>query len=146
MSINKKALTRYLAYDRCLRNPGKHTWNDLLNKANDALAEEGLEGIGKTQFYADMQFMEFSEWKAPIEKYKEGRTVFFRYSDRNYSINNQPLNETEVKQLKSAIHVLTRFKGMPQFEWVNEIIPALETKLGLVATEREKLFLLKKQH
>ncbi len=139
MSINKKALTRYLAYDKCLRNIGKHSWQDLVTKANDALAEEGLDGIGKTQFYADINFMQSSEWKAPIERYKEGRTVYFKYSDKNYSINNQPLNETEVKQLNSAIHVLSRFKGMPQFEWINEIIPILETKLGLVNVENEIL-------
>lgn len=137
MSINKKALTRYMAYDRCLRNPGNHTWKDLIYKANEALEAEGLEGIGKTQFYADIQYMEQCEWRAPIEKHKDGRTVFYRYADRNYSINNQPLNESEVNQLKSAITVLTRFKGMPQFEWVNEVIPALETKLGLIKTEKE---------
>ena len=138
MSINKKALTRYLAYDKCLRNRGrKWTWLDLKEEANKALLEEGLEGIGKTQFYADMQFMELSEWKAPIEKFKNGRTVYFRYSEQEYTISSKPLNETEAKQLKSAIHVLSRFKGMPQFEWVNEIIPALETKLGLIHVERE---------
>ena len=138
MSINKKALTRYLAYDRCLRNTGaKYTWLRLKDEANKALMEEGLEGIGKTQFYADMQYMEFSEWKAPIEKYKDGRTVYFKYSDPSYSINNQPLNETEAKQLKSALQVLSRFKGIPQFEFVNEIIPAIESKLGLVILEKE---------
>lgn len=138
MSINKKALTRYLAYDRCLRNTGaKYTWEALLEEANKALNDEGLEGIGKTQFYADMQYMELSEWKAPIEKYKNGRTVYFKYSDPTYSINNQPLNETESKQLKSAIQVLSRFKGMPQFEFINEIIPAIESKLGLISLEKE---------
>lgn len=138
MSINKKALTRYLAYDRCLRNTGaKYTWNRLKDEANKALKEEGLEGIGKTQFYADMQYLEFSEWKAPIEKYKDGRTVYFKYSDPSYSINNQPLNETEAKQLKSALQLLSRFKGAAQFEFINEIIPAIESKLGLVSVERE---------
>jgi hypothetical protein len=48
-STNKKALTRYLAYDRCLRNTGaKYTWQRLKDEANKALLEEGLEGIGKT--------------------------------------------------------------------------------------------------
>lgn len=138
MSINKKALTRYLAYDRCLRNTGaKYTWKNLIEVANEALHEEGLEGIGKTQFYADMQYMEMCDWKAPIEKYKDGRTVYFKYSDPSYSINNQPLNETEAKQLKSAIQVLSRFKGIPQFEFINEIIPAIESKLGLVNIDKE---------
>ncbi|MEJ7823148.1 MAG: WYL domain-containing protein [Chitinophagaceae bacterium] len=144
MSINKKALTRYLAYDRCLRNRGrKWTWKDLLDAANDALQDEvnpktGMPmKIGKTQLYEDLKAMEYKIWKAPIERNVEGKTVYFRYEDTDFSINNQPLSETEARQLKSAIHVLTRFKGMPQFEWVNEIIPALETKLGLVLVDRE---------
>lgn len=137
MSINKKALTRYLAYDRCLRNPGNHTWKDLIKKANEALAEEGLVGIGKTQFYADILFMEQCEWKAPIEKKKRGTTVYYFYSDRNYSITSQPLNDLELSQLKSAISVLTRFKGLPQFDWIHELIPALETKLGLIKVQGE---------
>lgn len=138
MSINKKALTRYLAYDSCLRNRGRrYTWRDLVDVANNALAEEGLEGIGKTQFYADIKYMELSEWKAPIEKYKEGRIVYYRYEDPHYSISGQPLSETETSQLHAAIQVLSRFKGMPQFEWVNEIIPTIQTKLGLIETGRE---------
>jgi predicted DNA-binding transcriptional regulator YafY len=32
---------------------------------------------------------------------------------------------------------LSRFKGIPQFEFINEIIPAIESKLGLVSLERE---------
>lgn len=138
MPVNKKALTRYLVYDRCLRNTGaKYTWRRLLDEANTALMEEGLEGIGKTQFYADMQYLEFSEWSAPIVRYKDGRTVYFKYSDSAYSINNQPLNQTEANQLRSALQVLSRFKGIPQFEFINEIIPAIESKLGLVSLEKE---------
>lgn len=138
MSDNKKALTRYQVYDKCLRNTGrKYRKDDLVKAVNSALEEEGLEGIGKTQFYADMKYMEFGPWSAPIDRFKEGRTVYFRYSDSNYSINNQPLSATEVEQLKSALLVLSRFKGMPQFEWINEIIPAIESKLGLVKTDQE---------
>jgi len=141
MSINKKALTRFLAYDRLLRKQGRrYTWKELLEAANEALAEEGLAGIGKTQFYGDMQYMQFSEWKAPIETKQDPldkRINYFFYEDPEYSISKQPLNESEISQLKSAITVLTRFKGMPQFEWVNEIIPAIETKLGLITLEHD---------
>jgi len=141
MSINKKALTRFLAYDRLLRKQGrKYTWKELLEAANEALAEEGLTGIGKTQFYGDMQYMQFSEWKAPVETEQDPqdkRIKYFFYEDPEYSISKQPLNESEISQLKSAITVLTRFKGMPQFEWINEIIPAIETKLGLITLEHD---------
>jgi predicted DNA-binding transcriptional regulator YafY len=57
--------------------------------------------------------------------------VHYRYSDLSFSINNQPLNETEENQLKEALLTLSRFKGMPQFEWVDEIAARLDAGLGL---------------
>jgi predicted DNA-binding transcriptional regulator YafY len=47
-----------------------------------------------------------------------------------FSINNMPLNEVEINQLKAAVDILSQFKGMPQFEWVNELVPKL--KQGIV--------------
>ena len=138
MPVNKKALLRYQIYDRCMRNPGRrYSQHDLLNEVNEALEEEDFRGIGRTQFYKDIDDMRYSTWRAPIEKYKDGRTVYYRYEDQSFSINNQPLNEAEVNQIKSALLVLSRFKGMPQFEWVNEIIPVIESKLGLVGKDKE---------
>ena len=140
MPVNKKALVRYQVYDRCLRNSGRrYGWKDLVKEVNAILEEEGMRGIGKTQFYKDMKDMQYSTWRAPIETYKDGRTAYYRYDDLNYSINNQPLNETEVEQLKSAMSVLSRFKGMPQFEWINEIIPVVESKMGLVGQEKQAI-------
>ncbi len=140
MPVNKKALVRYQIYDRCLRNRARrYHWQDLVREVNAVLEEEGLRGIGKTQFYQDMNDLQYSTWRAPVEKYKDGRTVYYRYADPHYSINNQPLNETEVEQLKSAMGVLSRFKGMPQFEWINEIIPVVESKMGLVGQKKQVL-------
>ncbi len=76
-------------------------------------------------------------FKIPLEKYKLGKRVYYRYSDTKFSINNQPMNEAEAEQMKSALLVLSRFKGMPQFEWVNELIPKLEQAFHLRRQERE---------
>lgn len=72
-----------------------------------------------------------------LSKEKEGRKTYYRYSDLSFSINNQPLNEEEVNQIKSALNVLTKFSGAPQFEWIHEMIPLLEDKLGLQGTNEE---------
>ncbi len=42
-----------------------------------------------------------------------------------------PLNEAEINQLKSAFEILSQFKGMPQFDWVHELLPKL--KQGIVS-------------
>lgn len=138
MAITKNALVRYQVLDRCFRNPGReYTLNDLLEACNDALYElDGSEGIKRRQLQKDIRYMESEQgWSIPLERYRFGKynqKMFFRYYDMTFSINNQPLNESEMHQLKSALLVLSRFTGTPQFEWVNEIIPVIENKLGLV--------------
>lgn len=43
------------------------------------------------------------------------------------SIKNQTVNEAEAKQLKETVSILTRFKGMPQFEWMEEMHVGFES-------------------
>ena len=76
-------------------------------------------------------------WSIPLEKVKDGRRAFYRYEEASFSINKQPLNDAEAEQLKSAMLVLTRFKGLPQFEWVNELIPKLDKTFGLYTKNQE---------
>lgn len=134
----KNAEARFFAYDRCLQNLGrKYSWTDLLEEANKELENQGLDGIGKTQFYKDIEYLKSSHYNAPIVNFKEGRTSYFKYSDPSYSLRQMPLGESEINKLKSAIEVMTRLNGAPQSDWLNEIIPILETKLGLIKTEKE---------
>lgn len=134
MPKTKNAMFRYLVLDRCLSNRGRrYTWKDLLAEVNKAIREvdPSAEGIGKTTYYEDIRAIEYEVFSAEIERYKEGRTTYLRYSDPSFSISNQPLNEVEVRQLNAALQVLARIQGNPQFEWVHEIIPMLESKLKL---------------
>lgn len=142
MPLNRNAQLRYQVIDDCLRNRGrKWTWKDLLERVNTVLCEDNpnSQGIGKTAFFKDLNDMEYGIHKADIERIKEGRTTYLRYRNPAYSIRNHPLSGTEVSKLKEAIAVLSRFKGLPQFEWINEMIPMIEAKVGLVKTEQEVL-------
>lgn len=65
-------------------------------------------------------------WSIDLGKFRDGKRVYYRYNDLSFSINNMPLNEVEIDQLKSAIDILSQFKGMPQFEWVHELVPKLQ--------------------
>ena len=93
----------------------------------------GIEdGVKRRQILDDIKYMESEQgWNIPLEHIRDGHKVHFRYSDMNFSINNQPLNETEENQLKEALLTLSRFKGMPQFGWVDEITARLDSELGL---------------
>lgn len=143
MAINKNALIRYQALDRCFRNSGRmYFWEDLLEECNRALSELDPEttGIQRRQLFDDIRFMESEQgWAVPLERHQYGRKVYYRYSDLNFSINNQPLNDSEVRQIKSALQVMSRFSGTPEFEWVNEMIPLLETKFGLIEVKSQAI-------
>lgn len=115
-------------------------WEDLLEECNLALLELNptSNGIQRRQLFEDIKFIESEQgWSADIVRHKYGRKVYYRYSDKDFSINNQPLNETEANQIKSALMILSRFTGTPQFEWIKEIIPTIQDKLGLVNQEKE---------
>jgi predicted DNA-binding transcriptional regulator YafY len=130
MSTNKHAQIRYQTLDRCFRNPGRRYFIDnLVAACNDAIYEHSgiADGVKKRQVQDDIVFMESEAgWSIPLERHRDGKRVYYRYDDTGYSINNQPLNETEVNQLKETIQMLNRFKGMPQFDWMEEILARLE--------------------
>ena len=137
MSVNKNALLRYQTLDKCFRNFGRmYFWQDLLDECNDALMEfdSNNSGIGRTQLYSDIRFMESEQgWAIPLERIKyDGKKVYYRYDDPNFSINNQPLSDMEAEKIRSAIQIISRFSGTPQFEWVDDMIPMLESKFGLI--------------
>lgn len=128
MATNKNALIRYKILDRCFRNNGKKYFiDDLLEECNRALSDHDQHGgISRRQIFEDIKFMESDEgWSIELNKIRESKRVFYRYSNPSFSINNMPLNETEIHQLKAALDILAQFKGMPQFEWIHELIPKL---------------------
>lgn len=141
MSINKNALIRYQVLDRCFRNSGRmYFLEDLLEECNKALTDTDPDsgGIQRRQLFDDIRFMESEAgWSIPLEKIRYGRKVYYRYEDLSFSINNQPLNDLEAEQIKSALQIISRFSGTPQFEWVNEMIPKLESKFGLIERNNE---------
>ena len=135
MATNKHAVIRYQALDKCFRNPGKKYYiEDLIEACNEAIYEfSGVDiGIQKRQIFEDIKYMESAQgWSIDLERLKDGRKVIYRYTDISFSINNSLLNESEEKQLKEVLSTLIRFKGMPQFEWIDEMVVRLESTFTL---------------
>ncbi len=155
MPTNKNATIRYQALNQCFRNPGRTYYvDDLIEACNNSLLDidPNSTGIKRRQIFDDIKFMRDSKgFNAPIESYKDGKKAFYRYSDLSFSINNQPLNEREALQLKESLTTLSRFKGLPQFEWVDEIKARLEVSFRLKSQEKviefeENQYLTGKEH
>lgn len=141
MAVTKNPLIRYKILDKCFRNPYKRYFiDDLIAACNELLMEIDPEskGISRRQILDDIAFMESSEgWSIDLIRHRDGKKVFYRYEDTNYSINNMPLNEVEVNQLQSAMQILNQFTGMPQFNWVNEMLPKLQSGIHGAEDKRQ---------
>ena len=139
MPPNKNALIRYFALDRCFRDSeNSYNIDDLIGECIDALEKDDFnsKSIGKSSVYEDIAFMRSQEgFNAPIVKEKDGRTTYYSYSDTNYSIKKNILSKKEAEQLKEALITLSRLKGMPQFDWVDEITARLESEFKLKTEE-----------
>jgi predicted DNA-binding transcriptional regulator YafY len=138
MATNKHATIRYHALDRCFSNHRRKFFiEDLINVCNEAIYEfSGIEdGVKRRQVFDDITFMESEQgWSIPLERIKDGRRVYYRYSDKAFSIKNSGINQTEAEQLKDTLAILSRFKGMPQFEWIEEMQIRLEDTFKLKGT------------
>lgn len=136
MSITKNALLRYQTLDRCLRNTGRnYLIEDLLDEVNNTLLEDNPlnSGIQIRQLRDDIRYMRSeSGYSAPIEtKIISGKKHAYYYSESKFSINNSPLNSTEVQQLKGVLTLFNRFQGEVGFKWLTETSVILKDIFGL---------------
>jgi len=130
MATNKNAQIRYKILDNCFRNNGRRYFiEDLILECDKKLSEidTNSKGISRRQIFDDINFMESSEgWEIDLLRLKENKRVYYRYTDTSFSINNMPLNETEINRLQTVLQTISQFKGMPQFEWMYELLPKLK--------------------
>lgn len=135
MSKNKHATIRYHALDICFSNSGrKYYIDDLIEACNNALIEYDslTDGIKRRQIFDDIKFMESEQgWSIMLDRIRDGKKIYYRYHEKSFSIKNQTINETEVKQLQETLSILNRFKGMPQFEWMEEMLIRIESAFKL---------------
>lgn len=144
MATNKHAIIRYEALDRCFSNKGRKFFiDDLIEYVSTTIANySGISAtISRRQIFKDINFMKSeSGFNAPISSISEGKRVYYRYNDRSYSISMQQINPIEAKLLKNAIEVLSRFKGIPQFEFIPELSLKLKKTFQLEVLENYILF------
>jgi len=139
MATNKHATIRYNALDKCLSNPGrKYYIDDLVEFCNEEIYNfTGVDnGIKKRQVYDDLRFMKSDQgFSAPIEAYKDGRRSYHRYTDPDFSINKKDVSPKEQHHIRQALEILSRFQGLPNFEWVDELKVRLNDQLPGISNQ-----------
>ena len=133
MSANKNAQLRYQILDRCFNNFRRlYTIEDLVEEVNEKLYDINGTGVSLRQIREDIKFMRDSVgYDAPIEAYPyDGRKCYYRYSDEDFTIFNNELSEEEVASLSKTVSILRRFRGVPSFDWIEEVVSNLEYRFG----------------
>lgn len=141
MAQNKNAQIRYKALDKCFSNQFKRFYiNDLIEYCSDVLTEHytTVTTVSRRQIFDDIDFMKSEAgYDAPIESVKDGRKVFYRYSDPEFSILKMPLNPSELNSLREAMETLSRMNNMPGFDWVNSIQAKLSAGINTSQQNRQ---------
>lgn len=144
MPKNRFADVRYRVLDKCLKDTSRYyTIYDLAEKCSEAIFKiDEIERpkISTKQIRNDLAFMESDAgFEAEIisEKIPGVKKHFFRYADPRFSISKKPLNDKDAENLRKALNVLKRFKGLPQSEWIDEFSARIETVHDLNPTNSE---------
>lgn len=141
MANNKNALIRYKVLDKCFSNLNRRYFiEDLLRDVNGSLIEfnGSSSGINLRQLFDDIRYMESDQgWSIPLDRIRDGKRVYYRYSDPEFSITKQIISDRERSSLESALNILRHFSGIAHFEWLQEVIPGLQAKLDFESYEDE---------
>jgi len=121
--------------DQCIGNTGRCWYfTDLLREINEKLQADGYPPTSIRSLRGDIELL-INQYHAPIEKVRDGRKIYYRYSKR-YSFSRRPLTTDEAHQLTEAIKVLGSFEGLPQFDWIRELTVKMEKEFGLKQPRR----------
>ena len=106
-----------------------------MEKCNIALEQAGYKPVtSKVTILKDLEGIENDFPEAVIVKRKIGRNLYYEYEDKSFSIYNIPLNDDEMAQLAQTISILSKFEGMPNFDWVDELIEHFKSSLNIPST------------
>ena len=107
----------------------------MMEKCNIALEQTGYKPVtSKVTILQDLAGIENDFPEAVIAKRKIGRYIYYEYEDKSFSIYNIPLNDDEMAQLAQTISILSKFEGMPNFDWVDDLIEHFKSSLNIPST------------
>ena len=134
MPQNKNAVIRYRALDKCFSDfRHRYYMDDLIEAcARELIDYTGTDSVSRRTVFDDITFMESSQgWSIPLDRIKDGKKVYYRYKYRDFTINNKELTADEISQLKTTIMTISRYRGLPSTEWLEEVISNLEYRFDL---------------
>lgn len=139
MPNSKSSDLRIKVIDRCLSDRNRdYSTAEMFGLCNRELERRDFQPItAMNTIRNDIEQIERIYPGAAVEHYREGRNIYYRYADPDFSIYRSLLKPDETVQLIQTLSLLKRFRGMPQFDWITEIADRLGAtlKIDQVPTE-----------
>ncbi len=142
MPATRLATLRYQALDACFSDRSRYYYiEDLISAVNHLLSNNDQTQVSRRTIFNDIRDMESNhDWQVMFEE--PGRINgrrYYRYLDPHYSIWRNDLDETQLAQLKSMLLMLQQFRGLPQYERMNEMIDQLQDKYNFTLGDTSQI-------
>jgi len=129
MANVKSAGVREIILDRCLKKRRGYSVNELLEKVNKELEFNGLRPVTSGNTIRNDLTNISNRWQQPIEEFKRGHAVCYRYEDPSFSIYQGQLSRSEIKILHSVL-INAKFQDLYQgCSLFDELISKMEGQL-----------------
>ena len=141
MPNSKSSDLRIKVIDRCLSDRNRdYSTAEMFELCNRELERRDFQPItAMNTIRNDIEQIERIYPGAAVEHYREGRNVYYRYADPDFSIYRSLLKPDETVQLIQTLSLLKRFRGMPQFDWITEIADRLGASLKIDEVPTEEV-------
>ncbi len=129
MPANKYALIRYRVINRCLKDFTYASMDKLIQVCEDALS---MSSISERTIYQDLKDMKEESQLGYFAPIRLNREKGYYYEDPDYSIDNIPLKDEEIKALSFAATMLDQFRNIGIFSTftgaVQKVVEAVNIK------------------
>lgn len=139
MPTNKNALLRIKILDKLLSESAlrRYTMNDLEDKCNKELKEDGQSTVTRRCIEKDIKFIE--ENFGNIKRSQLGRKKILCYANQTDSIFNQRISTSERKLLQAVSCIIGQMDGIEGFEFFDRLKESFDnTKHPFIIFEKNE--------
>ena len=124
MPDTKNFSLRIKILDGLLRKEDGVSMKDILRVINNRLEDKGVPPVTSRDTILNDITELSNEFHVKILRRKaqyDSRVILYRYANVDFSIYHSPLSFSEIKEMRGALSILSKFEGMPQYGWINEL-------------------------
>lgn len=130
MPIDKQVLLRYRTLNNCFRNIHKeYDIDDLVAACNESLRKmfDYSYKVSKRTIQNDIMNLQLPPYNVEFdERIRSGHKRIYRYKDSNFSLPLLGLSEKDKDKIKEVIEMLSKYEGIPQYDWIRTYLSIIE--------------------